>query len=75
MAHLPEALGRLASDALGGRVGREQLRVLGLNPLQLVHQRVVGCVGNLRRIQNVIQVLVAAQFGAQFLCALGRCRV
>jgi hypothetical protein len=40
--------------------------------LQLVHQRVVGGVGDLRRVENVVQVLVAAQFGAQLLGALGR---
>ena len=38
----------------------------GLNALQLVHQRVVLGVGDLRRVQHVIQVLVAAQFRAQF---------
>jgi hypothetical protein len=40
--------------------------VRGLDALELVHQRVVGGVGDLRRVENVIQVLVAAQFGAQF---------
>ncbi len=44
----------------------------GLDRLQLVHQRVVLGVGDLRRIEDVIEVLVAAQFGAQFLGAIGR---
>ena len=43
-------------------------------PLQLVHQRVVVGVGDLRRVENVVEVLVAAQFGAQFFGALGRDR-
>ena len=69
---LAEALGGLAADALGGRVGGEQLGVRGFELLQLVHQRVVGGVGDLRRVENVIQMLVAAQFGAEFGGALGR---
>ena len=64
MCDFTEALGRLAAHALGGRVEREQLRVRGLKELQLVHQRVVLGVGDLRRVQYVIQVLVAAQLRA-----------
>jgi hypothetical protein len=67
VAHLPEAFGGLAAHALGGRVGREQIGDLGLDALQLVHQRVVCSVANLRRVEDVIEVLVAAKFGAQFL--------
>jgi hypothetical protein len=61
-----KTLGRFAAHALGGRVGSHEFGVLGLDALELVHQRVVGGVGDLRRVENVIQVLVAAQFGAQF---------
>ena len=68
--HLLESLGRLAAHALRRRVRRQQLRMLGLDPLQLVHQRVVLGVGDLRRVQHVVKVLVAAQFRAQFLRAL-----
>ena len=71
-AHLLESLGRLAAHALRGRVGREQLGMRGLHPLQLVHQRVVLGVGDLRRIENVVQVLVTAQLGravARSFCA------
>ena len=71
MTHLAEALGGLAADALGGRVGSEQLGVRGFDLPEFVHQRVVGGVGDLRRVENVIQVLVAAQFGAQLLGAPG----
>jgi hypothetical protein len=67
---LLEALGRLAADALGGRVGREQLGVRGLDALELVHQRVVLGVGDLRRVEDVVEVLVVAEFGAQFFGAL-----
>ena len=74
MRDLAEALGGLAADALGGRVGREQFGMRGLDALELVHQRVVGGVADLRRVENVVEVLVAAQFGAQFGGALGRRR-
>jgi len=41
-----------------------------LDAFEFVHQRVVGGVADFRRVENVIQVLVAAQFGAQFVGAL-----
>ena len=69
--HLAKALGRLAAHALGGRVGGDELGVRCLDAFEFVHQRVVGGVADFRRVENVIQVLVAAQFGAQFVGALG----
>ena len=71
MAHLLEALGGLAADALGGRVGGEQLGMRGLEALELVHQRVVLGVGDLGGVENVVEVLVAAEIGAELLGALG----
>jgi len=72
VAYLLKALGGLAAHALSGRVGREQLRVRSLDALELIHERVILGVGDLRRVHNVIEVLVTAQFGAQLLSALGR---
>jgi hypothetical protein len=72
VAYLLEAFGGFAAHALGRRAGGEQLRVRGLDALELVHQRVVGGVGNLRGIEDVIEVFVAAEFGAQFFGALSR---
>ena len=43
--HLGEAGARSARDALGGRVGRDQLGVLRLERAQLAHQPVVLGVG------------------------------
>ena len=70
VAHFFEALGRLAADALGGRVGGEQFGMRGLKALELVHQRIVCGVGDFRRVENVIEVLVTAQLGAQLFDAL-----
>jgi hypothetical protein len=42
--HLLQSPHRLPADALGGRVGGEQLRELSLQRAQLVEQRVVGVV-------------------------------
>ena len=43
---LGEAFFGLAADALGGRVGRDQLGVLGLERLEAVHGGVVLGVGH-----------------------------
>ena len=61
-----EALGRLAAHALRRRVGRDQLGMRRFKSLQFVHQRVVLGVGDLGRVENVVEMLVAAQFFAQF---------
>ena len=71
MANFLEALSRLAAYSLGGRVGGEQFGMLGFDPLELVHQRVVLGVGDLRGIEDVVEMLVTAQLGAEFLCAAG----
>jgi len=38
-----------------------------LKPLELIHQRVVLGIADLRRVENVIQMLMAAQIVSQFL--------
>ena len=75
VAHLLEAFGGLAAYALGGRVRREHLGMRGFDALELVHKRVVRGVRDLRRVEDVVEVLVTVEFGAQFLSALSRGRV
>ena len=58
---LREALQRRRPDPLGRRVGRAQLRVLGLDRAQLVEQRVVFVVADLGVVEDVVAVVVAAQ--------------
>ena len=58
---LGEALFGLAADALGGRVGRDELGVLGLERLEAVHGGVVLRVGPLGGIEHVVEVLVVAE--------------
>src|SRR6266852_4491793 len=65
MLRLHESLARLAADALRGRVWRDELRMLRLQPLEPVHQLVEVGVRNLRGIEHVIAILVVADFLAQ----------
>ena len=65
VAHRPEAGQHRAADALGGRIGRAQLGVRGLDGLQLLKQLVVLGVGQLGRVQRVVLVRGAVQGGAQ----------
>ena len=71
MRDFDESLARLAADALGGRIRRDQLGMRGFQRLQLPHHRVVFGVGDLGRVQHVIQMLVVAQFLAQGLNFVG----
>ena len=63
---------RLAADALGRRVGRDELRVLALDRAQLVQQRVVGVVADLGVVEDVVAVPVVDELLAQLGGALGR---
>src|SRR6202158_1078930 len=65
MLRLHESLARLAADALCRRVRSDQLRMLRLNPLELVHQRVELGIRNLRIVQHVIAILVVPYLLAQ----------
>jgi hypothetical protein len=56
-----EALQRRRPHPLRGRVGRAQLRVLGLQIAQLVQQRVVLVVADLRVVEYVVEAVVALQ--------------
>src|SRR6185437_7802394 len=69
MAHLLQPADRLAAHALGGRVGCEQLRVLALERAQLVQQRVVLVVADLRVVEDVIAARVVLEQLAQLLRA------
>ena len=48
--HFGESVARLASHPLRRRMGRSKLRMCLFERLQFTHQRVVGCVRNLRLI-------------------------
>ena len=56
-----------AAHALGGRVGRAQLRVLRLEVAQLVQQRVVVGVRDLRVVEDVVAVVVVLELPPQLL--------
>ncbi len=65
MLRLHESLARLAAHALCRRVRSDQLRMLRLDPLELVHQRVELGIRNLRIVQHVIAILVVPYLLAQ----------
>ncbi len=65
VADLGQLADRLAADALGGRVGCDQLGVLGLDAPQLVEQRVVRVVLDLGVVEDVVAVAVVAELLAQ----------
>jgi len=68
---LLEAFGGFAAYALGGGIGRDQLGVRGFDALELVHEGVVLGVGDLGSVEDVIKMLVMAEFGAEFFGAFG----
>ena len=62
----------LGADALGRRVGGDQLGVLGLDPAQLVEQRVVLLVADLGIVEDVVAVGVVVEDAAELGGALSR---
>jgi hypothetical protein len=72
VAHLLQVADRLAADALGRRVGRDQLRMLSLDPAELVDQSVVDIVPDLGVIEDVVAVAVVLEDLAQLGRALRR---
>ena len=66
VAHFDESFARLSSNTLSGRIGREQLGMLGLDLLELAHHGVVLGVADFRLVQHVIQMFVMTQRLAQF---------
>ncbi len=71
MAHLAERRKGLPTNALGRRLRRYQLRVLGLKRLQFVEQAIIFGVRHARLVEHVIAVVVGVDFAAQFGDALG----
>jgi hypothetical protein len=65
VADLRQRGDRLAADALRRRVGREELGVGCLDRAQLVEQRVVLVVADLRIVEDVVAVAVVVQLVAQ----------
>jgi hypothetical protein len=70
VADLLEPAHRLGADALRRRVGRDELRALGLQRAQLVEQLVVLLVADDRVVEHVVAVPVVGELAAQLLDAL-----
>ena len=54
-----------ATDTLGGRIRRDELRMFRLQLLELVHQLVESGVADFGLVQHVVAVLVIADLVAQ----------
>ena len=64
MANLLEPLDRLAADPLGRRIGAAKLGVLRLEGPELVEQRVVLVVPDLRIVEDVVAMVVGGDLAA-----------
>jgi hypothetical protein len=67
-----ESLRRGSGDPLGGRIGCDEIRVVGLQPLELVQQPVEFLVGNLGRVMNVVPLFMMPDGVPQFFQPLFR---
>ncbi len=67
VAHLREALGGDAADALRRAVGGDQLRLLGFERHELLDQAVELAIGDLGPAEPVVEILVAADLPSQLL--------
>src|SRR4051812_3638214 len=65
-----EAFGGTSGDALGGRIRRDEIRVLGFDPFELVQEAIELLVGDLRGVVDVVAFLVVADLIAQLGQAL-----
>ena len=62
-----EACGRTPADALGWRIGGDEIRVVGFEALELLHERVEFCVGYLGIVEDVVALFVIANEPAEFV--------
>ena len=64
---LLQPVDRLAAHPLGGRVGSDQVGVLGLQAAQLVQERVVDLVADLGVVEDVVAMVVVLELATQVL--------
>ena len=62
---LDEAVAGLAADTLGGGVGRDEFGMGRFERTQAIVERIVPGVGELGRVEHIVEMLVAAQLLAQ----------
>ncbi len=65
VAHFLEFIGRRRARALGRGVGRDPVGVLGFDGFQFIEQTIVFPVADDRRIEDVVAVIVLANFFAE----------
>ena len=67
MCDLDEALARLAANALRGRVRRDEPGMRGFKALEFLHQLIEVGVGELGGVEDIVEMLVAADLVAQLV--------
>ena len=65
MMDLCELRERLTADALRGRIGRDQLRMLALERLKALHEHIEVIVRNDRRVINIVELAVIVDLFAE----------
>ena len=74
MPHLVEFIGGGSARTLGRGIGRDPFGVLGFDGYQLMQQTIIFAVADDRRIEDVLAVVVLANFfaeGFEFLAGVG----
>ncbi len=71
MTHLAKGRQRFATHPLGGRLGGDQLGMLGLQRPQLLEQPVVLGIRHAGLVEHVVAIVMGVDFAAQFGNALG----
>ena len=72
MRDLLEAARRRTADALGGRIGREQLRERALEVGELVHEQIIGVVVHGGGVQHIVFLIISLEQTRQ-LCDTRLC--
>ena len=70
MLGLLERPREVATHALSGRKRVGHIWILGLEALKLLEEHVELAVGNLRRVEHIVSVVMAVQLGAELKDAL-----
>ncbi len=71
VTHLAKGRQRFATHPLGGRLGGDQLGMLGLQRPQLLEQPVVLGIRHAGLVEHVVAIVMGVDFAAQFGNALG----
>src|SRR5262245_21082966 len=67
MNELGKAFGGMSGNALRGAVRRDEFGMLRFQPAQLLHQRIVFAIGDLRTLLQIVEIIVPTNLVTQLL--------